>query len=371
MPLAHYLKQYFVQHKKHGSKDRKQISHVCYCYYRLGHAFKNVPAEERLKTALFLCSNSIKEWAILFDGVWLNNHYSSLDERIAFIQTIHPFDVLDIFPWQNELGEGFDALSFAKSHLVQPDVFLRIRPGKKDIVSQKLQSANIDYTAISETCLALPNTTRIDALLELNKDAVVQDLSSQKIQIFLDIVRLEPNRKSPISVWDCCAASGGKAILAYDIMQNIQLTVSDIRPSIIHNLQQRFGEAGIQNYKSFVADLTDTKAVLPDLQYDVIICDAPCTGSGTWGRTPEQLYFFSEDKIGEYTALQKKIVHSVIPHIKEQSYFLYITCSVFKKENEEMAGFIQQQYGLKLIKKELLTGYDKKADSMFGVLFGR
>lgn len=36
LPLAHYLRQYFAANKKHGSKDRKNISHLCYCWYRLG-----------------------------------------------------------------------------------------------------------------------------------------------------------------------------------------------------------------------------------------------------------------------------------------------------------------------------------------------
>ncbi len=370
IPLAHYLKQYFAQHKKHGSKDRKYISHLCYCYYRLGHALKSISTEERLKIALFLCNDVIDEWAVLFNDDWLNNHSALLDERIAFIKSLYPFDVLEIFPWQTELSEGMDTYSFARSHLIQPDLFLRIRPGNKNIVSEKLKQAHIGFKEVSNSCFALPNISKVDTLIGLNKEAVVQDYSSQNIQVFFDSIGAQHNSQAKLSVWDCCAASGGKSILAYDILQNIELTVSDIRPSIIHNLQQRFSEAGIKNYKSFIADLTDAKTLAGNQQYDVIICDAPCTGSGTWSRTPEQLYFFSDDKMEQYAALQKKIVQTVVPHIKEHGYFLYITCSVFKKENEEMVAFIQQQYGFRLVQKELLVGYDKKADSMFGVLFG-
>src|SRR3569623_269733 len=117
MPLAHYLKQYFAQHKKHGSKDRKYISHLCYCYYRLGHALQQLPVEMRLKTALFLCEDDIKDWAVVLDASWLDNHSTSLQDRIAFIQSIHPFKVEDIFPWQDELSEGIDAAAFAAAHL--------------------------------------------------------------------------------------------------------------------------------------------------------------------------------------------------------------------------------------------------------------
>jgi len=95
----------------------------------------------------------------------------------------------------------------------------------------------------------------------------------------------------------------------------------------------------------------------------------PCTGSGTWSRAPEQLYFFQPQKIKEYQALQKKIVANAISYLKRESYFLYITCSVFKAENEDVIKFIQNNFQLTLIKSELLTGYNKKANTMFAALF--
>ncbi|HEY2727132.1 MAG TPA: methyltransferase domain-containing protein, partial [Parafilimonas sp.] len=197
---------------------------------------------------------------------------------------------------------------------------------------------------------------------------VIQDYSSQRIKEFLEIVKLE-TPDSKISVWDCCAGSGGKSILAYDVLQNINLTVSDIRASIIHNLKKRFENAGIKNYKSFVADITNSQLQIVNSEFDLIICDAPCTGSGTWSRTPEQLYFFQSKKIEDYATLQQKIVSNGIKLLKEQNHFLYITCSVFKAENEDIVKFIQEKFQLILIKNELLKGYNKNADTMFAALF--
>jgi len=367
VPLAGYLKQYFAQHKKHGSKDRKYISHLCYCYYRLGHALKQLTAEERLKAALYLCTDDIGEWNILFDEAWMKNHTSLTRKRLAFVQTVYPFSITDIFQWGHALSDGIDVEAFALSHLVQPDLFLRIRPGKNNIVINKLQQQNISFKQLAENVISLPNSSKIDSVIALNKEAVVQDLSSQQIAQFFSPV--QPGSKQPVTVWDCCAASGGKSILAYDSFKNIDLTVSDIRASIIHNLQQRFNDAGINHYKSFVTDLSLTPSALHLQPFDLILCDAPCSGSGTWGRTPEQLYFFTEDKISHYSALQQKIVHTVIPHIKKGGYLLYITCSVFRQENEMMVNVIQQQYDLQLVDTKLITGYFAKADTMFGALF--
>jgi 16S rRNA (cytosine967-C5)-methyltransferase len=117
-----------------------------------------------------------------------------------------------------------------------------------------------------------------------------------------------------------------------------------------------------------IIDLAGSKFDFQYSNFDLIICDAPCTGSGTWSRTPEQLYYFREKKIDEYSSLQKKIVSNVIPHLANGGYLCYITCSVFKKENEIVVDFIQEKFNLEIIRIEVLKGYDKKADTMFAAL---
>ena len=55
-PFALFIKEFFAQHKKYGSGDRKQVSHLCYCWFRSGRALVS-PTEENILIALFLCSN--------------------------------------------------------------------------------------------------------------------------------------------------------------------------------------------------------------------------------------------------------------------------------------------------------------------------
>ncbi len=365
IPLTHFLKQYFSQHKKHGSKDRKYITHLCYCYYRLGHSLNELSIEEKLRVAIYLCNDSAGEWNILFDETW-NNWSAEIYERISFIQTKYrTFSVQNIFPWKDELSENIDTIVFAASHLIQPDLFLRIRPNHEETVIEKLQTNKIAFQQLSSTCLELPNASKIDDILNIDEEVVVQDYSSQRIAEFLSIVNYQP----PTVLWDCCAASGGKSILAVDVLQNVQLTVSDVRISILQNLKQRFTKAGIKKYDSFVVDLVKPISQITNRPINIILCDVPCTGSGTWSRTPEQLFSFSEEKINEYAALQKKIINNTIPHLSKDGYFLYITCSVFKRENEEAVEFIKKTFHLELIKMECLKGYSQKADSMFAALF--
>lgn len=366
-PFNDFLKKYFAVNKKYGSRDRKHISHLCYCYYRLGHACKKLQKEERVLMALFFCSQESNVLLGNLKPEWNEQVSLPLSEKLSMLNSTLILN--EIFPWQNELSEGIDGTAFAASHLIQPDLFLRIRPGQKEKALTKLKAHTILFEDYGNDCLALFNATKIDDILEVNKEVVVQDYSSQRIAEFLQLIKSEiKNPKSEITVWDCCAASGGKSLLAIDTLGNVDLTVSDVRPSIIQNLKKRFAEAGIKKYHSFVSDLT-VQAQITNLKSEIIICDVPCSGSGTWGRTPEQLYFFTTDKIDYYANLQKQIVQNVIKHVNKRGYFLYITCSVFKKENEEMVEFILTNSNLQLVKKEVLIGYNKKADTMFGALF--
>ena len=370
IPLSHFLKKYFSKNKKHGSKDRKFITHACYNYYRPGFALKDINIEERLKVAIFLCNSNAGEWDIIYDDNWIEHWNDQIRKRLFFIQSAYNFSVENIFPFYNEISEDIDKESFALSHLIQPHVFLRIRNNHHDRVVNAFHQHHIVFENIDTNCIAVDNSNRLEEIINIDEEAVIQDYSSQRIKEFLEVFKSEiQNPKSKINMWDCCAGSGGKSILAYDILQNIELTVSDIRSSIIHNLKKRFEKANIKNYKSFVADITNSQLQVPNSAFDLIICDAPCTGSGTWSRTPEQLYFFQSKKIEEYSTLQKKIVSNAIKYLKQQGYFLYITCSVFKTENEDAVKFIQEKFQLTLIKTELLKGYNKKADTMFAALF--
>ena len=360
-PFSSFLKKYFSGNRKYGSKDRKQISHLCYCFFRLGKAIMNLTIEEKLLIALFLCSEQSNEILAALKPEWNAKCDLPLNKKLLIIN--YSLLITEIFPWKEELSEGVDHQKFCESFFIQPDLFLRLRPGKEKTVIEKLQQAGIDFKMTTENCLVFPNASKIDQVIELDKEAVVQDHSSQRTGEF---IKSEIDSRRPeISLWDCCAGSGGKSIMAYDINPKVGLTVSDTRENILINLQKRFANAGIKNYKSIIADLADPNFQFSTSNFQLVIADVPCTGSGTWSRTPEQLYFFNEKKIDEYSRLQKKIVSNAIRQLQPGGTIVYITCSVFRKENEETVAFIKENLSMELKQMEILKGYDNKADSMF------
>lgn len=364
-PFASFSKKYFAAHKKFGSMDRRLISHLSYCYFRLGKAQINMSLEERILAGLFFCSNEPNEMLNSFKPEWNKNVSLPLPAKCTMLDI--NYSTLSVFPREGELSGGIEYEGFSESFFIQPDLFLRLRPGKESVVKQKLEENQIAYKIIKDNCIVLSNSSKLEAIIEFNKEAVVQDYNSQRVAELL--LNLQPSTSNlKFSVWDCCAASGGKSIMTKDLLGDIDLTVSDIRESILVNLKKRFNEAGIKKYNSFVADLTTARFSLQNANFNLIICDAPCTGSGTWSRTPEQLYYFDKKEIGRYVSLQQQIVSATIPYLQAGGYFLYITCSVFKRENEGIIDFIKENFHLNLMKMEVLKGYDKKADTMFAAL---
>lgn len=360
VPFAVHLKKFFSGKKKFGSTDRKTIHAFCYNYFRAGNALKG-SLDEKIIQSFFLLHAAPHPFFNELNPELYQHSSLTIGEKMKLLE----IDPLLLFTWREHLSKEIESLPFCSSFLKQPALFLRLRPGKSRAVINKLEAAGIDFKRLDENSLRLAPGTKLDQIAIVNKEAVIQDLNSQHT---LDFINKELFPILPANVWDCCAASGGKSILAYDKLEKqLRLTVTDIRSSILKNLSIRLAEARVPVYHSAVKDLI--KPV--DLgKFELIICDAPCTGSGTWARTPEQLHYFKEENIRYYSNLQKQIIGNVLPHLQPGGLFVYITCSVFAEENEEAVKFILHHHpGIELLHSEYIKGYCSDSDSLFTSTF--
>lgn len=329
--------------------------------------FQQVDVKEKILYALFLIQDSHAPLLAALRPEWPDLSASPIDHRIDFFkqQGIN-VDFTTLFPLKEKLSSHLtDHIGFACAHLEQPRLFLRIRPGYEDLVPEKLFKAMIPFNKLDHV-VELANGTNIEEILKIDKEVVVQDLSSQKIGEVMQ--KIKTHLPPQAYVWDACAASGGKSILLYDIQPKINLLTSDVRASILDNLKKRFSTVGIHNYQSMIADLGKTSPSLK--QQDLVMADVPCSGSGTWGRTPESLLFFKEQQLEKYVQLQKKIIDHTVPLVKPGGHYLYMTCSVYAAENEEQVMYISEK-GLKLKRAVLLEGWQHHADTLFAAWFTR
>lgn len=359
LPLHRFLPGYFKQNKQMGSSDRRWATRHVYSFFRLGKALLQLNQEQRLSIADFLCHNTLspvveKNFPEFTDQIQL-----SLLEKLEKVKEKFPAFVLtDVYPHHEKLSDSLNTEDFLRSFFTQPDLFIRVAEGHAEQIIDQLRSESIDVRQVSKTALALANGTKLETILK-EGSYQVQDLSSQYTgEYFL------PNKWD--KWWDCCAASGGKTLLLHSLEPVIELLVSDLRESVLLNLDERFRLAGIRKYHKKELDLLrNNDQILHHYQFDGIILDAPCTGSGTWGRTPEMLTFFEERKIDQFATIQKAIATNVIKYLKPGKPLVYITCSAFAAENEDVVNHLLETLPLTLEKMELIKGYQKNADTMF------
>ncbi|HVW15469.1 MAG TPA: hypothetical protein VHB54_16675 [Mucilaginibacter sp.] len=358
-PLSKFLPGFYRQNKQMGSTDRKVAGRLVYNYFRIGKALYNTPTEERLIVAEFLCNGQSNSFLQHFKPEWALCSTFDIDEKLKLVKAAYPtFKLDDAFPWTAQLSPGIDKGAFLRSFFIQPDLYIRLRDDFAIMVKGTLTKAGITFRDEGDRCLALPNGTRLESLLQSNWYEV-QDLSSQRTAQFF---RPRPGE----AWWDACAASGGKSLLLYEQERNIKLVVSDVRESILANLDERFQNAGLLRYQRKLLDLTQNPdPVMHDYAFDGIILDAPCTGSGTWDRTPEMISQFEPQRIAFFQKLQQSIARNVVKYLKPGKPLIYITCSVFKAENEDAVDFMVNELGLKLEESTILKGYEHRADTMF------
>ena len=137
-PFASFIRKYFSQYKKYGSKDRKVISHLCYCFFRVANAVKNEPVEEAILIGLFLCSSERNDILEHLRPEWNEKVYLTVEDKCSTLpagrQVLNvQYLMLNLFPFTEELSDGIEQEQFVLSHLHQPDLFIRLRPGYEKV----------------------------------------------------------------------------------------------------------------------------------------------------------------------------------------------------------------------------------------------
>lgn len=146
-----------------------------------------------------------------------------------------------------------------------------------------------------------------------------------------------------INVLDLCAAPGGKSTLIQSLISHESLLVSNevIRnrvPVLYQNMTKWGGANGIV--------CNNDPAHFKKLQrfFDILLIDAPCSGSGLFRKNPEAFAVWSPDLVNLCSLRQKRIVADAWHSLKEGGFLVYSTCSYSKEENEDILDEIFKQY---------------------------
>jgi 16S rRNA (cytosine967-C5)-methyltransferase len=353
-PFSRYLKKYFNVNRQLGSRDRRLIQEFTFNYFRIGRMFSGRSPGERLALAALICK---AEGGPLFEYV-----LRGISNTVRLTSQLEPDQ---LFPYGRHLSDSISKAEFIHSFLVQPRVWIRVRGEFTSQVEAELHEKGIGFDKDPELELAwsFKNATSLDQLDSFKKGYFeIQDRSSQKT---LSYILPKPSELW----WDACAGSGGKSLMMAASVPEIKLFCTDSRETILQNLEKRFAKADVRNFKTRTIDLVSSRLPSSIPAPNGIVADVPCTGSGTWARTPEWLTFFDLKSIGKFQELQRKIVSNTQRLLPDNKPFVYITCSVFKEENEENTSWISSNLPLKLQTQLYIEGASKGADTMFVARF--
>jgi 16S rRNA (cytosine967-C5)-methyltransferase len=163
----------------------------------------------------------------------------------------------------------------------------------------------------------------------------VQDEGSQ-------LAALLSQAKSGMQVADVCAGGGGKTLALAALMENKgQIFAHDVDGRRLAPLKQRLDRAGARNVQ--IRPPLRTKDALADLRerMDVVFVDAPCTGSGTWRRSPDSKWRLRPNALAKRLDEQRAALALAAPLVKPGGRLMYVTCSVLPEENEDqVAAFV-------------------------------
>lgn len=257
---------------------------------------------------------------------------------------------LDIPDWmtplfRETLGDQTDAALLRMRD--RATVWLRVNSARGTTATAQVELARDGIETIPDqdikTALQVSGNTRgiknsaayISGLVEL------QDLSSQRLAQALSV---PPGGR----VLDYCAGGGGKALALAAL--GAQVTAHDAFPDRMADLPVRADRAGVSIPTRNRAELSQ------EVPFDVILVDAPCSGSGTWARSPDAKWRLTPGRLDELTALQAQIVAEALPLVRPGGVFAYATCSLFAAENTHQTGAMLADHpGLSLMAEEQLT----------------
>lgn len=366
-PLSGFINSYFKQYPILGSKDRKIIAERVFTYYRISKLVADLNEEEKnlcldAFMAERLAPNLLKN--ALKNSNWTERG-QSMEERINELHErgieIHPKDTLKNLP---ELTEGLESTNYAHYLLQQNAVFVKPHAKHTERLRDALKKAEIEFSEDLDGMIHVASNSKLQEIL---KPAWyrIQDASSVATQAYFPDC-------NPSSAWDTCAGGGGKSLLLHEKYTKAKLYASDNRAHMLENLKQRFKEHGYPLPWCFEWDGENARETMPSSSlFDLILCDVPCSGSGTWARSPEILHFFDQDEFAKLPEKQKTIVQSAFKHLKPGGYLVYITCSVFRDENEAVIDAICQTEGLSCETQTLINGIDRRADCLFVAVLKR
>ena len=136
-------------------------------------------------------------------------------------------------------------------------------------------------------------------------------------------------------VWDCCAAPGGKTLILARRLGSAEMVASDVSVKRLAQTEARLRRYAYAERVQFeVADAIDAKGV--EGSFDLILCDAPCSGTGTLAGNPEIRHRLKVEELARQAERQRAVLRGALERLAPGGRLVYSTCSLEPEEGERV-----------------------------------
>lgn len=351
--------------------DKAFVAHTCYSIFRYWYFLRKMaqgedavpPSYKRIigiygiwKAAFevprgYLSTNDLEKFTTLVEN-WANEeaNHSSFDPMFT--------DLLAKSYGENQCIKILNSLNQS------PAFYIRINTLKTDMnyIFNSMLHQNIQVEKISHNpeALVVKNRETVFQLDDFKKGFFeVQDISSQEVARFCDV-------KPGMRVIDACAGTGGKTLQLASLMNNKGRIISfEIKEDKLSELKKRARRAGV--------DIIETKWIESSKSYkrmeasaDLVLIDAPCTGTGVYRRNSDAKVKFSLQNLHDLMSIQENIFTSYSKLMKPDGRLVFSTCSVLKEEGEDQVNtFLSKHSDWELVKEKRIFPYDLNGDGFY------
>lgn len=248
---------------------------------------------------------------------------------------------------QANLGAAYAAVS-ARMRARAP-VFLRVNLARGDRAAAQaalaLEGIATRPDPLAETALEVTGGARRVQASAAYRDGLVelQDAASQAAIAQVPVA-------AGMRVLDYCAGGGGKALALAARAPKARIEAHDIDPGRMRDIPVRATRAG--------ARISTVAPGRLGQDYDLVLVDAPCSGSGTWRRTPEAKWRLTPERLAELCTLQAQILRAAAARVAPGGRLLYMTCSLLDAENAAQVEAFVRETGWQVAEQRRFTPLD-------------
>ncbi|MFD1744689.1 RsmB/NOP family class I SAM-dependent RNA methyltransferase [Rhizobium helianthi] len=351
-PVADALKDWGLAHRFAGSGDRAAIGNIVYdaLRMRLSHAWL---MDDESETAL-VYAVLLRQWGFTPETLEVelaDDKFAPAAPDLSALQSRQlsqaPAHVQgDIPEW---LVSSFEAcfaeewLKEAQAMAGRPTLDLRANTLKanREKVIKALERSNAGATRIARQGIRIPAGDGASRLPNVTAELSFQkgwfEVQDEGSQIVADLVLPKEGQQ----VLDYCAGGGGKTLALSASMNNKgQVHAYDADRKRLAPIIERLRRAGTRNVQVHdnIKDMDSLKEKL-----DIVLVDAPCTGTGTWRRRPDTKWRITPRNIEERLDQQQDAMTSASAYVRPGGTLVYVTCSVLPEENDrQIARFLER-----------------------------